>query len=451
MTEFSLAAAGDAIITRSLRAAADNETAAMFDPVRRADAGVVNLEVLLHDYDGPPAANSGGAYMRAAPAVADDLTWAGFDLFAAATNHAGDYSTRGMLDTLEALERRNIPSAGLGRNLRKAREPAYTDTPAGRVGLVAACSTIVSGTIAGRQRPDIRGRPGIAPLRLETALKVTESDLETVEDIADRVGALAERERRREEGYPIPSDHAEGFAFPTPSGDTLQFVPTEDGEQPRVERTVRDGDSEAYLNTVREATRQADWVVASIHSHEGDGGLINDDSVPTWLEELSRDAVDAGADAVVVHGPHVLRGVEVYDGAPVFYSLGDFVMGNETITKLPADIYERYDLDPLTSSPSDLFDERVFDEDGQRVGFLSKPEYWRTVLPVCQFGKDGLQRIECHPLSLGYEQERPDRGMPRPAEGDEVSAILENLAALSEPYGTEISIENGVGVVEVGE
>ena len=44
------------------------------------------------------------------------------------------------------------------------------------------------------------------------------------------------------------------------------------------------------------------------------------------------------------HGAHVLRGIEVYDGAPIFYSLGDFVMENETVTRLPTELYDRYDL-----------------------------------------------------------------------------------------------------------
>jgi hypothetical protein len=35
--------------------------------------------------------------------------------------------------------------------------------------------------------------------------------------------------------------------------------------------------------------------------------------------------VDAGADAVVGHGPHVLRGSEFYRGRPIAYSLGNFV------------------------------------------------------------------------------------------------------------------------------
>jgi hypothetical protein len=43
------------------------------------------------------------------------------------------------------------------------------------------------------------------------------------------------------------------------------------------------------------------------------------------LRRWARRVIDAGADAVVGHGPHVLRGVEFYRGRPVFYSLGNFV------------------------------------------------------------------------------------------------------------------------------
>ncbi|HSR92884.1 MAG TPA: CapA family protein [Gemmatimonadales bacterium] len=42
------------------------------------------------------------------------------------------------------------------------------------------------------------------------------------------------------------------------------------------------------------------------------------------LRKWARAVIDAGADAVVGHGPHVLRGVEFYKGKPIFYSLGNF-------------------------------------------------------------------------------------------------------------------------------
>lgn len=39
--------------------------------------------------------------------------------------------------------------------------------------------------------------------------------------------------------------------------------------------------------------------------------------------------IDAAADVVVGHGPHVLRGIEVYKGRPIFYSLANFIFEND--------------------------------------------------------------------------------------------------------------------------
>lgn len=43
------------------------------------------------------------------------------------------------------------------------------------------------------------------------------------------------------------------------------------------------------------------------------------------LRAWTRAVIDAGADAVVGHGPHVLRGIEYYQGKPIVYSLGNFL------------------------------------------------------------------------------------------------------------------------------
>jgi len=43
------------------------------------------------------------------------------------------------------------------------------------------------------------------------------------------------------------------------------------------------------------------------------------------LRRWARAVIDAGADAVIGHGPHVLRGIEFYRERPIAYSLGNFV------------------------------------------------------------------------------------------------------------------------------
>ena len=471
--DLSLALVGDAILTRRLSALDSPRLDATLDRLREADATVANLEVLPIEEDaGTPAAQSGGTYMRAPPWVLDELARAGVDLFAAATNHAGDYGQDGMRAAMAELRARELPFAGLGRNLAHARQPAYVDTPGGRVGLVAACSTITTGTVAGVQRPDIRGRPGIAPLRLETSYVVPESVHERVRELSERLGLEAVKAHRADLGFPVPGEDAEGFSLLNVGGEThLSF---EAGERYGVRRRVKEADREAVLDQVRAASRQADRVVASLHTHEGTGGTTNDRSVPGFLESFARDCVDAGADAFLGHGPHLLRGIEVYDGAPMFYSLGDFAMQNETVGRLPADIYERYDLDPHTAEPADLYDARVYQaeeddpdagvtegasdagaERGERIGFLADDGFWEGVVPVCRFEGERLAAVELHALDLGSDRPRPGRGWPHAAEGERGTRILEGLAELSAPYGTEVGIEEResgvVGVVTLEE
>src|SRR6185295_3443500 len=65
----------------------------------------------------------------------------------------------------------------------------------------------------------------------------------------------------------------------------------------------------------------------TIHAHQGPivaQQWLFEDLPPDFLVELAHKAIDNGADAFVGHGPHVLRGVEIYKGKPIFYGLGEF-------------------------------------------------------------------------------------------------------------------------------
>lgn len=91
-------------------------------------------------------------------------------------------------------------------------------------------------------------------------------------------------------------------------------------------------DLETARRLVEAADKKADIVVVSFHGGaEGTGAQ----SVP-WATELyfgekrgnlplfARTVIDAGADLVLGHGPHVLRGMEIYNGRLIAYSLGNF-------------------------------------------------------------------------------------------------------------------------------
>lgn len=201
------------------------------------------------------------------------------------------------------------------------------------------------------------------------------------------------------------------------------------------------------FKTIAAADRQADWVIATLHAHEGIDGQIDEESVPPFIESFARDCVDAGADAFIGHGPHAPSGIEVYEGAPVFYSLGNFVEQTETVSKLPADLYEEWGLAD-NALPADLFDKRIYDESGEPTGDLAKRENWESVLPVCRFKRGELSSSELYPVDLERTAPRPRRGRPLIAEGKIADRILDRLVELSKPYGTEVHIEGDVGYVE---
>jgi hypothetical protein len=93
---------------------------------------------------------------------------------------------------------------------------------------------------------------------------------------------------------------------------------------------VRDLDAVAAL--VSAARSSADLVVATAHlGAEGTDQRHTPEGVEYYLgedrgntREFAYTCVDAGADLVVGHGPHVLRGMELYQGKLIAYSLGNF-------------------------------------------------------------------------------------------------------------------------------
>lgn len=91
-------------------------------------------------------------------------------------------------------------------------------------------------------------------------------------------------------------------------------------------------DLETARRVVTEASNRADIVIVSFHG--GAEGAANQ-NVPQGVEiylgerrgdlrRFTHTVVDAGADLVLGHGPHVIRGMEVYKQRLIAYSLGNF-------------------------------------------------------------------------------------------------------------------------------
>lgn len=446
--EFTLTATGDAILTREILPY-EGESAEfdrLLGTLRGADATATNLEVIVHDYEGYPSAASGGTYMRAPPKVLDELDAMGCNLFSAATNHIFDFTYDGIERTLEELKERDLTAAGLGTNLYEARRPAYVETPAGRVGMVSSCSSITPGSSAGPQSPALPGRPGLSPLSVEPIYHVTEAELDALEGISESAGIETMKQSWLDRGiyYNHDWNDPEYFHF----GD-MKFRTVEDGSETGLRYEPAEGDRDAIIDEIKAADRAADWVVATLHTHQGVGGEQLTGETPAFVQSFARECIDAGADVFVGTGPHVLRGIEVYDDSPIFYSLGNFIVQNETVERLPPESFDRYGLDDVTDV-SAVFDARLYDEAGEPKGDLASEPFWETIVPECTFtAENGLESIELHPCTLQQDSPRSQRGIPVAATGEEATGILESVVELSEPFGTEFRIADESAVIEL--
>jgi poly-gamma-glutamate synthesis protein (capsule biosynthesis protein) len=423
-SDFTFALTGDSIITRKLSVYNEPAFTRIIELIRGADAAFTNLEMLFHDYEPYASAASGGTYMRAEPALVKDLVWAGFDLVSRANNHTGDYGVLGMDLTTKYVAEAGLVQAGVGHSLPEAREAKFLETAKGRVALVSMSSTFPDSSRAGRSRGDVPARPGLSPLRFTTITTVTPQRLAELRQIQAEIT-----------GRPAPAGAA---------GDAVNFFGRRfvAGPTPGVRTEPLAEDLDEIARVVKNASGLAEYTIVTIHAHEGG----RDRTVPAdFLVTFARAMVDAGADMFVGHGPHVLRGIEIYKGKPIFYSLGDFIFQNETLLRLPSENYENLDLGP-TAGVNDFNDARYnFD----KSGFPSDRMIWEAVVAVPTFRGEQLTELALHPITLGFGKSRSVRGRPLFAEGELGQKILADITKFSAEMGTKIVVRNGIGYVQL--
>ncbi|MCA1668600.1 MAG: CapA family protein [Thermomicrobia bacterium] len=203
-----------------------------------------------------------------------------------------------------------------------------------------------------------------------------------------------------------------------------------------------EGDLAEIARWTAEAKRQAGFAMVSIHAHEqGRERWLPADFLPAFAHAV----IDAGADIVVGHGPHLLRGLEFYKGKPIFYSLGNFIFQYETLERFAADDYDTMKRDPAWTPGQVTADLHQ----GLERSFPADDRYWETVLPICAFEEGRIREITLYPLALGFRQPVWERGIPRLASGAQAKQTLQRFIALSEPFGTRIEHADGIGHVRI--
>ena len=159
--------------------------------------------------------------------------------------------------------------------------------------------------------------------------------------------------------------------------------------------------AEQVQQTIAAAKSQgAQIVVVAFH-----WGTEKSDTPDETQVSLAHTAIDNGADLVVGHHPHVLQGIELYQGKYIAYSLGNFCFGGN-------------------STPSDL-DTMIF----------------QTVFSVA---KDGTVSSEVRiiPCSIS-SADGWNNYQPTPAEGSEADRIMEKLNERSAQFGQSFEAYTG--------
>ena len=155
--------------------------------------------------------------------------------------------------------------------------------------------------------------------------------------------------------------------------------------------------------------------------------------------------VDSGAHAYLGHGPHILRGVEVYKNRPIFYSLGDFIIQNDSVERQPAEFFDIYGLD-ASHTPSDGFDARS--ANGTK-GLAANQKVFESVMVSFEVEAGEIDSVNIMPITLGFEKNRSRKGRPELATIEDGNRILADLARLSAEYETTIEINDGHGRIRL--
>lgn len=291
------------------------------------------------------------------PVVAEDLGRVGFDAMTVATNHTWDFGPDAFMDTLENLRAAGIRPVGGGKTLDQALQPLTMEANGVRVGVLAVSCLLPPYYAATSERP------GIAPLRVHQHQEI------------DPLRMMIEP------GGPIP-----------------------------VRSRVDEDDFDEISTRIERLGSQVDCVVVSVHWGYGQG-----EPLAEYQRPLGRALIDQGADLVLGNHMHSPHGVEVHNGKPIMYGLGNHIAQQDREHATPVQRAIFADIDP-----------------------------WSAMARIT-FGRDGVETIEF------VATECDGNGLPIPIGDAEAAApILTRIGRLCEKLGnSHFQVDGERGVLQL--
>jgi poly-gamma-glutamate capsule biosynthesis protein CapA/YwtB (metallophosphatase superfamily) len=418
--QLTIAAAGDTLVGErfSTNRLGQNDDG-VAGILRGASLAVTDLDQLLVDEPGGASGSgSRSGWPAGGPELAAQLRRLGFTFVTLANDHAGVDGGDGLARATRILASAGLAHAGAAADLAAARAAVVLGTAPRRVALIAVATSVPPAARATPRRGDVAGRPGVSTLRYTAVVTADPQTFAALSQIAE-------------------ASAAEGA---TPSALTLSGTTIKRGAATAVELVPDAQDLSEILAAITLAQKDAEVVVVSLHSHEPGNRA---EAAAPFVQAFARQAIDAGAALVIGHGPRQLRGVEIYRGGAILYSLGSFAF---TPSQIRGSSYNVFDTDV---SAYDLALNAVQHPEQLTLPTYQEPVWWESAIATATFDGPALTGIKLLPIELGPQAADADRGTPRLAGGEVGQAILHRLDRLSQPFGTRIVIQGGAGLIEI--
>ncbi len=298
-----------------------------------ADASMVNLETVVGELPDDAAYPGKRFLLQSPPSVLAALDEMGIDLVTLGNNHANDWQDAGVAVTLDSLDAADLAHVGAGLSETDAQRGRSVMAAGQQIGVVSA--TTVNGDFVNDNLP---GADDAMPADLPA------SEQWQYVERPFRFGASGDA------NYVPPAPRRPGGLWQL----FLDLEPRLSAEQsaelwaaitaPDVAPELQDWvarrghggaagfDREAVAAEIaRLRAEGAGVVIVQIH-----GGFQFSDVPNEFLTDTTHAAIDAGADLVIAHHPHVLQGFEWYRDRLIAYSLGNFVFDQDFLSTFPS-------------------------------------------------------------------------------------------------------------------